>query len=396
MTQPRRDEAIDFPLPEPAALEHSRRLIARIRSGIDAAGGRIAFRRFMELALYAPGLGYYSAGSVKFGRDGDFTTAPELSPLFSACVARQCGEILGRCGGVILELGAGSGALALGILGFLRDSDRLPDEYLILEPSADLRQRQQELLSARLPQCRGRIRWLDALPERPLRGVILANEVLDAVPVHRVRLRGGAIEELGVGWDGRAFEWRAAIAEPGLVARALGLLAAAAALPPEYTTEINPDLVPWFAAIAGALERGAVLLFDYGYPRREYYHPDRIEGTLICHYRHRAHPDPFLYPGLQDISAAVDFTGVAEAAAAAGLSVAGFTTQAHFLIGCGLHDLPQLDPAAAGRERLEFARQAKLLTLPGEMGESIKAMAILRGIDGPLMGFSGADHRRRL
>jgi SAM-dependent MidA family methyltransferase len=396
MNRPRRADAADLPVPEPAALEHCARLTGVIRSEIDAADGWIPFRRFMELALHEPGLGYYSAGSVKFGPHGDFTTAPEISPLFPACLARQCAELLERSGGAILELGAGSGVMALGILESLRAAGRLPDEYLILEPSADLRRRQQQLLEARLPGVRARVRWLDTLPAAPLRGVILANEVLDAMPVHRIRLHGSHVEELGVTWHDRGFSWGTRPAAPALAARARELLRDLGVSTVTYDTEVNMGLPDWIASIAAVLERGAVLLLDYGYPRREYYHQDRLAGTLICHYRHRVHADPFLYPGLQDISASVDFTAVAEAAAAAGLVLGGFTTQAHFLIGCGLHELPQLGGAPDDLRRLEFVRQAKLLTLPGEMGERFKAMALLRDTAGSMIGFGGADHRRRL
>lgn len=395
MNRPQCAEAVELPVPPPDALEHSRRLAALIRSEIDAAGGYISFRRYMALALYAPGLGYYSAGSIKLGRAGDFTTAPELSPLFAACLARQCAEILERTGGVILEFGAGSGVLALGILNELAASGNLPDEYLILEPSADLRQRQHDLLHS-LPGIGRRVRWLDRLPPEPLHGVILANEVLDALPVHRIRLHAGSVHELGVRWRSLGFEWTRLPAGPDVEESARSVMGELGALPDGYTTEFNSGLRAWIAAAAGVLQEGAVLLLDYGYPRREYYHRDRSEGTLICHYRHRAHADPFLYPGLQDISASVDFTLVAEGATAAGLEVGGFTTQAHFLIGCGVHELPQLAEGADERERLEFARQVRLLTLPGEMGERFKAMALLRSVAGPLMGFNAFDHRRRL
>jgi SAM-dependent MidA family methyltransferase len=396
MNRPRRAGPSELPVPDPAAREHSRRLVELIRSEIDAAGGIISFRRYMELALYAPGLGYYSAGSVKFGPHGDFTTAPELSSLFSSCVARQCAEILGTLGGVILEFGAGSGALAAGVLRSLDASGRLPDEYLILEPSADLRVRQQEFLHARLGRVCERVRWLDAMPERPLKGVVLANEVLDAMPVHRLRFDETSIEELGVCWNGTGFAWKVMPPGPELIRYVWHALRETDRLPSGYTTEFNTVAGAWIASVAAVVEQGAVLLFDYGYPRREYYHPDRAEGTLVCHYRHRAHSDPFLHPGLQDISASVDFTMVAEHAAAAGLTVGGFTTQAHFLIGCGVHELPEFTVAADERARLELARQLKLLTLPGEMGERFKAMALLRGVPIPPAGFRSADHRRRL
>ena len=395
MNLPQRSTIHGLPDPEPAALECSRRLCEVIRAEIRSAGGMISFHRYMELALYAPGIGYYSAGSVKFGPGGDFTTAPELSPLFAACVARQCAQILDAPDAVILELGAGSGALAAGILDNLRAAERLPSEYLILEPSADLRRRQSEFLDARLGRDAGRVRWLDALPENPVRGVILANEVLDAMPVHRLRL-GPHAEEVGVRWNGAGFAWEVAPAPPELLKHAHGALEGIDALPPHYTTEFNTDLCPWIASLADVLEKGAILLFDYGYPRREYYHPERSEGTLICHYRHRAHADPFLHPGLQDISASVDFTAVARAGAAAGLEVGGFTTQAHFLIGCGLQELPEIAIERDERRRAEYLRQVKLLTLPGEMGERFKAIVLLRDTRGPLMGFSDIDHRPRL
>jgi SAM-dependent MidA family methyltransferase len=393
---PRGAEAVDFPVPPSEALEHSRRVTDVIRSEIDSTGRCISFRRYMDLALYAPGLGYYSAGSTKLGRGGDFVTAPELSRLYPVCVARQCAQLLEKTGGVILEFGAGSGAMAVGILNALDAAGSLPDEYLILEPSADLRRRQHDLLRSLPDGIRRRVRWLDALPAQPLRGVILANEVLDAMPVHRVCLHGGSVHELGVRWQSCGFEWVRMPAGPDVAEAARAILGPFDALPDGYTTEFNPGLRAWIAAVGDVLHEGAVLIFDYGYPRCEYYHPDRREGTLICHYRHRAHPDPFLYPGLQDISASVDFTLVAEGATAAGLEVGGFTTQAHFLIGCGVHELHEPAAPADERERLEFAQQVRLLTLPGEMGERFKAIALLRGIAGPLTGFSAFDHRRRL
>jgi SAM-dependent MidA family methyltransferase len=383
--------AADLPRPDAAAQAHSRRLARLLLEEIDAAGGSIDFHRYMELVLYAPGFGYYSAGAGKIGPGGDFITAPELSPLFSRCIANQCDEILLRTGGgVILELGAGTGRMALDILMHLERNGTGFEEYLILETSADLRERQGALLAEQAGRLCKRVRWLDRLPEVPIRGVILANEVLDAMPVHRLRFSADGIRELRVAPRGNGFAWCEA-AVPAALLRHVQLLPGGpgTSLPEGYTTEFNCDLGPWVAAIGDCLECGILLVTDYGYPRSEYYHPQRRDGALLCHYRHRAHDDPFLYPGLQDITAPVDFTLLAEAGHEAGFDVCGFTTQANFLIGCGL-------PELVGGGALADAQQAKWLTLPGEMGESFKAMALGRRVAGPLRGFRIADHRYRL
>lgn len=389
----------DLPRPDDTALGHSGRVAELIRAEINAAGGSISFRRYMELALYAPGLGYYSAGAAKFGAQGDFVTAPEISPLFSMCLARQCEQILDLAGGsIILEIGAGSGRMACDILRELDQRGRLPQEYWILETSADLRLRQSQLINRELPESAPRVRWLDRLPESPVRGVILANEVLDAAPVHRVGIRNTSIDEIRVAWSNTGFSWRRQPAEGELAAEVRHIVQQLEnPLPDVYVTEINLDLAAWIAAWAGILEAGAILLIDYGYPRREYFHPQRRDGTLLCHYRHRVHGDPFLYPGLQDISASVDFTAVAEAGARAGIELYGFTTQAHFLMACGLDEIAARESKGAPRATLEISRQIKLLTLPGEMGEHVKAMALGRGLrQRRLAGFRIVDHRQRL
>lgn len=387
------------PLPDAAALAHSARLSDQIRDEIRAAGGSISFRRFMDRALYAPGMGYYSAGAIKFGAAGDFVTAPELSPLFSICLARQCEEILQLAGGdVILELGAGSGRMAADLLRELIARGSAPREYWILETSAELRQRQRQWLSGELPEFAPCIRWLDRLPAAGVRGVILANEVLDAVPVCRVRISPGRILETRVASEGGQLAWRDLPADTELdgavreIVRGLG-----STLPDAYTTEINTGLGALVSSWAGTLEAGALLLLDYGYPRNEYFHPQRADGTLLCHYRHRVHTDPFLYPGLQDISAAVDFTAVVEAGAAAGLDLLGFTTQAHFLIGCGIGEIATGGTPPDSRAWPGVAQQLRVLTLPGEMGEFVKAVALGRQLPPrPLMGFAAMDQRRRL
>jgi SAM-dependent MidA family methyltransferase len=395
---PPTDPAVRLPPPSAEEVAHSAHLEECLRAEIGRAGGSIDFARYMALALYAPGLGYYSAGARKLGAQGDFVTAPEVSALFARCLARQCREVLERLGGGgLLELGAGSGAMAAGLLTELEALGALPERYSILEVSADLRERQRRLLAARLPHLAARIEWLERLPERGFRGVIIGNEVVDALPVHRFRIAGGAVRELRIAWEDGRFRWREAAAGPELTAaverleRELGRT-----LPAGYESELNLDLPGWMAALAAALERGLVLLIDYGYPRAEYYLPERSAGTLMCHYRHRAHPDPLILTGLQDITAHVDFTAAAEAAQAAGLSVAGYTSQAHFLLGAGLDELLAASDAGDVRRHLELVRQAKVLTLPGEMGERFKVLGLTKAMEGPLRGFALLDQRRRL
>ena len=387
-----------LPPPGEDALWHSERLAKEIRRRMDEAGGALPFDRFMELALYAPGLGYYVAGARKLGPDGDFVTAPELSPLFSRCLAAQCAEILDLLGqGDILELGAGSGVMAVDILLELERRERLPDRYLILELSPELRQRQQDTLQRHAPHLLARLDWLDALPER-LQGVVLANEVLDAMPVHRFRIGSqGEVEELCVRWYGGGWqEFAAPALSPGLN-RAVGeLQARGLAGEPGYQSEINLRLAPWMGALGHSLGRGGALLIDYGYPQGEYYQADRGMGTLMCHYRHRAHPDPYLWVGLQDITADVDFSAVAAAGAAAGFGLAGYTTQAHFLLGCGLDQLlAAIDPSDT-ETHLKAAQEAKRLILPVHMGERFQVLGLQKGIARPLMGFSLRDLRDRL
>ncbi len=386
-----------LPAPEPEAARHSLRLSAALRQEIEA-GGPMSFARYMERVLYAPGLGYYSAGAAKFGEPGDFITAPELSPLFSRLLARQCAEVLESLGGgEILELGAGSGRMAAEVLAELERLGRLPERYRILELSADLRVRQQRTLGARVPRLLSRVEWLERMPAEPFAGVVLGNELLDAMPVHRFRIVADGVRELGVSVSGESFAWSELPASPELLAAAESLRAALPApLPAGYTSEINLNLEPWFRALAGSLARGVVLLIDYGYPRHEYYLPERRDGTLVCHYRLRAHDDPFFLPGLQDISAFVDFSAAARAAEAAGFSLAGYTSQANFLLGCGLEHLLAESGPEEGVAHLRRMQEVKRLMLPGEMGERFKVLALGRGYAAPLCGFSARDLRGRL
>jgi len=389
--------ATDLPALSPDEAAHSARLEARVREEIARAGGWISFAKYMQLALYEPGLGYYSAGARKLGAAGDFITAPEVAPVFSRCLAAQCEEVLRGLGdGDVLELGAGSGVMAAELLGELDRRGCLPGRYRILDVSADLRERQRDTLAAAVPQLLDRVEWLDRLPEG-FTGVVVANEVLDAMPVERFVARGGSVNALGVTAQFGRLEWSEARAPAALVdavravERELGF-----GWPPGYTSEINPALAGWLGALAASLQRGLLLFVDYGLPRREFYSAERGDGTLLCHFRHRFHDDPFARPGLQDITAWVDFTAVAEAGQAAGLDVAGYTTQAHFLIGCGLGefvaDVSDLDVVS----RVNLSRQAMVLTLPGEMGERFKAIALAKGYDAPLRGFAVRDLRHTL
>jgi SAM-dependent MidA family methyltransferase len=384
--------ALPLPPLTPDEAAHSRRLANRIWEEIDGRSGWLSFERFMEMALYEPGLGYYSAGASKLGAGGDFVTAPEVSSLFSRCLATQCGEILQHVsGGAILEFGAGSGVMAADLLNELAVKGSLPQRYLILEVSADLRERQRALVQERAPAHAARVEWLDRLPEE-FRGVVLANEVLDALPVQRFRIRGDQVNALGVTWQLGRLDWSEIHADAELEAAVRRIEAnTGERLPDGYTSEINMRLTPWIAGVAAALREGVALFIDYGLPQRQYYRSERREGTLLCHFRHRFHDDPLMNVGVQDIGAWVDFTAVAEAASAAGLAVAGFSTQAHFLIGSGLE---QLLAPAAGHElasRVQLARQAMLLTLPGEMGERFKVIGLSRGFEQPLRGFGVRD-----
>ncbi len=388
-----------LPAPDAAAAEHSERVLEYLRRRIRAAGGCIGFDEFMDAVLYAPGLGYYQAGQVRFGPGGDFVTAPELTPVFGRCLARQVAELLGRLprGARLLELGAGRGTLAAELIEALCRRGSAPAGYDIVELSADLRREQQRRLAPFAATLD--LRWLERLPQEPWCGVVLANEVMDALPVVRFRKgAGGEVQELRVALAGAHPAWHAAPARSELAAAVTALEASLPApLPAGYESEVNLLLGPWLAALAAALARGALLLVDYGYTRREYYHPERGTGTLVCHYRHRVHDDPFVLVGLQDLSCSVDFSLVADAAAEAGLSLGGYATQAHFLIGCGLDDvLAELGGGDPQRAAM-YAGQARQLVLPGEMGERFKVLALGKGMEiGALRGFAFADHRARL
>ncbi len=379
-------EGLPSPSPDERAL--SDRLVARIVQEITKCHA-IDFARFMELALYTPGLGYYSAGRQKFGEGGDFVTAPELSPLFSRMLARQCAEILLELsGGDILEFGAGSGAMAATILAELQALNAVPRRYAILELSPDLRQRQQALIRERLPALFPRVEWLDQLPGS-FRGVVLGNEVLDAMPVQCFIVTSDGARLLEIAQTRGRFFWQL-----GAVARDIDERIAAYALPIGYVSETNGHAEAWVRSIGDRLEAGAILLVDYGFPRAEFYHPQRSTGTLMCHYRHRAHGDPLINIGLQDITAHVDFTAMAEAASSTGLDVLGYSSQAAFLLSLGIADA--INDSTQPLPHLILAQQIKKLTLPSEMGELFKVIAFGRGLASPLRGFQMQDRRSRL
>ncbi len=353
--------------------------------------GFITFAEYMRVCLYTPGLGYYSAGSEKFGAAGDFVTAPEISPLFSWCLARQCQSILQTLGqeAVIFEFGAGSGALAIELLQYLKLQNSLPAHYYILEVSAELRDRQQTRLRTALPWYIDKMIWLDAMPES-ITGIILANEVLDAMPVTRFCLNEEGLQESVVGLDKDQFVWQLQAADDRLSSMVHAL---EIDFPRPYCSEINLYLPGWIHSVADCLTQGVCLILDYGFPAHEFYHPQRSEGTLMCHYQHRAHPDPFLHPGLQDITAHVDFTAIALQAVEAGLQVAGYTNQAAFLMNLGITDFVS---SGNPEELFEYQQQVKRLTLPSEMGELFKVIALTKNFDEALQGFSRFDQRMRL
>ncbi len=386
-----------LPLPDEMALAVSDRLMKQIRRAIDQTPHGIPFDHFMEMALYAPGLGYYVAGSRKFGEAGDFVTAPEVSPLFAQCMARQAVEVLERLdGGEVLEFGAGSGRMAADMLAELERLDMLPQRYAILELSPELQMRQRETLQQQVPHLLERVVWLQHLPESFV-GFIVANELLDAMPVSRFRVGAETIEESFVVYSEQGFSEHFLEAETPRLSEAVEqVFLSAGRLSEGYVSEVNLRQSAWLAALADSLQRGAVILVDYGYCAREYYHPQRSRGTLMCHYRHRAHDDPFRWIGLQDITAHVDFTAAARCAVEFGFHLGGYTTQAHFLLANGLDGLlADSDPTDVTRH-MALMQGVKRLTLPSEMGERFKVLGLLKGLEMNLQGFSLRDFCERL
>ncbi len=386
----------DLPVPGDLAQRHSEKLITLIKSEIDKNNGAISFSRYMELALYAPGLGYYAAGSAKLGEEGDFITAPEISPLFSQALANAILPALNE-EGIILEVGAGRGRMAADILVYLKQQNKLPGEYWILELSADLRQRQRTTIEETIPELLEKVRWLDELPEN-FSGIVLANELLDAMPVQLFQKTENDINDVNVTWLNNKFEFQVKSSfDTRLISRVKDI---ESELNHEFNTgyisEINFAAEDWIKSIAERLQQGIIILLDYGFPRHEYYHEQRNQGTLMCHYRHRTHPDAFVYPGLQDITAHVDFTSMADAALEANLQVIGYTNQVSFLMGAGLLELADLENESDTKQQMETASQIKKLTLPHEMGELFKVIGFSKNCDVSLPAFEFRDLREYL
>ncbi|MCW9014115.1 MAG: SAM-dependent methyltransferase [Gammaproteobacteria bacterium] len=391
-------QKLDLPEPSEDEKKHSQKLVTLIRHEIEAAGGWLDFARYMELALYAPGLGYYSAGLQKFGAHGDFITAPEVSPLFAQTLANPVAEVLSNMpAGDVIEFGAGSGVMAADLLAALKNQQSLPARYLIIELSAELRHRQKQTIAARVPELLSRVHWLSELPEQPVKAVVLANEVLDAMPVQRFVKQDGDIQALGVAWAKDGFTFKTQTADEKLqqavvaIEQETGRPFSAA-----YSSELNLNITPWLQSIADVLSQGAVYLIDYGYPRAEYYSPERQMGTFMCYYRHRALDEPFWYPGLLDMTAFVDFTAVAEAALQTGFEVEGFTSQGNFLLDSGLAQLVEKQQTENIQQQLQIAQQMKTLTLPTEMGERFKVMGLSKNLAEIIPGFKLRDYRNRL
>ena len=386
-----------FPQPDTEAVAHSNALLSSIQALIEKEGGWVNFAQLMDAALYAPGLGYYSGGAKKFGFEGDFVTASEISPLFSQTIARQVKQVLSALKAKskqtdILELGAGTGCFARDLLLEMAKLEQLPTRYMILEVSAHLREVQQSTLKAALPkELLSRVVWLDALPGY-FDGLIFANEVLDALPVHIVKKTADGLAEIGVVSEVAGLAWQ----EKPALSSALKGFVAEIDLMDGYTTEVCLAASGLVASLAGILQSGMLLMIDYGFSRDEYYHPQRNQGTLMCHYRHRAHGDPLVYLGLQDITAHVDFTRVAEAGVANGLELIGFVTQAQFLINAGITELLASIPAEDSANYLPLVASAQKLLSPAEMGDLFKVIAFERNLDIPFIGFSSGDKSHTL
>jgi len=398
---------LELPEPSKAEIAHSEQLCEHIKRKIEAAGGWLSFEQYMQLALYTPGLGYYSGGLQKFGEQGDFITSPEVSPLFAKSLARPVAALLAEIPEAkIIEFGAGSGRLAADLLAELANLKQLPADYYIVELSAELQHRQRETLQQQVPELLARVKWLSHLPENKINAIVLANEVLDAMPVKRFVLKNNRLQELGVENVEQALQLSYRDVDERLSTQIASLGIKHLSINPadaestsekyQYSSEINLNIKPWIASVADCIEQGAVYLIDYGYPRQVYYSAERVMGTFIGYYQHRAMDAPLWYPGLQDLTAFVDFTEVAEAALEAGFDVDGYTSQGNFLINCGLADIVEKAEFATEIARLQTLQQMKTLSLPGEMGERFKVMGLSKGLDKNIPGFEMRDARYSL
>jgi len=389
-------QSVNLPQPTDIEKQHSAKLVELIAQRIEQAGGWISFADYMQLALYAPGLGYYSAGLHKFGEAGDFITAPEIGSLFARSLARPVSQLLADIPvASLLEFGAGSGQLAADLLAELNSLGQLPERYLIVELSAELRQRQQQTLQQQVPELLHCVHWLDQLPDTAQNLIVIANEVLDAMPVTRFSIKDGKVYEQGVSLNEGELKLQSRLADASLQQQ-VEALQIETAPGVEYQSEINRAIAPWLESVAACIEQGAIYLIDYGYTRSEYYCAERHMGTFIGYYRHRALDAPLWYPGLQDLTAFVNFTAVAEAALQAGLDVDGFTSQGNFLLDCGLTDVVQATDTASETGQLQLSQQMKTLSLPGEMGERFKVIGLSKGLKQNVPGFSLRDLRYSL
>lgn len=390
------NSAHSLPEPDEIAVQHSQQLLAHIHQSLQSAP--LSFAQYMQIALYQPGLGYYMAGAQKFGAKGDFITAPEVSPLFGQCVAAQCLDVLKLLPKAsVLELGAGSGRLAASVLDAMQDAP--PEHYFILEPSAELQKRQAiflaDVLTAELFE---RVQWLDALPQDFV-GICIANEVMDALPVELFTKQKSQVQQVCVRATNDGLEYTVRDAPDELktlvteLENELGVPFADG-----YRSEVSALLTPWVRSLAKMMKKGVVLLSDYGYPRKEFYLPERVNGTLACYYQHHFHDDVFFYPGLQDITAHVDFTRVVEAGSGAGMALLGYTSQTGFLLNNGISSLgaAELEKCTTEQAQLTLSKQIKTLTLPGEMGERFQFMALGKNFATPLQGFTSQELSYRL
>lgn len=391
------DPRDNLPEPDDRSAAHSRLVADHIRAAIGQAGGSISFAEYMQHALYAPGLGYYNAGATKFGAAGDFVTAPEISPVFGRVLARQCAFVLEQLdSGYVFEPGAGSGALAVSMLGKLDEVGALPERYLILEVSADLRERQEARIRQACPQYLERVDWVTGMPVN-FTGVVVANEVLDAIPVERFRIQGAEVMQARVEARGRNFAWRYCSGPASLTDNVRKIESDIGhPLADGYESEVSLGMANWVSDLATSVHEGVVLLVDYGVSRREYYAADRGHGWLRCHFRHHAHNDPLILPGIQDLTSWVDFSAVAAAASVAGMSVAGYVTQAQFLMNGGLEEELGDFLSLPVVEQVALSGQVKLLTLPTEMGENFKCIGLARGDIQPLPALSVTDRAHSL
>ena len=384
-----------LPVPDSIAQQYQDQLLSVIQQQITDAGGKITFADYMKLCLYAPGLGYYSAGSQKLGQQGDFTTAPEISALFSRTLSRQIKDVFQQLEQAnILEFGAGSGKMAVDILKELENDQCLPEQYYIIEASADLRQRQHQTVQETIPHLADKVTWLNTLPENFV-GVVLANEVCDAMPVHCLQFESGKVRERYIKNDGQQLQWcTGKISLPYLAKRAAEIQSIIG--DSDYVTEVNLAAEGWLASIADKLRQGAIFILDYGYPQATYYHPQRTNGSLMCYYQHHGHDNPLILQGLQDITAHVDFTALAQTAIDNDLEVAGFQSQADFLLAGGITELTLPNNDADPLVSLQQASEIKRLTLPTEMGENFKVLTLCRNIGQLLPRIQLADRRYSL